>query len=67
VRLGRVRTLPDELVGRVVAKRAAGSTLHAIADRANREGIPTGQGGQTWRPSSVAAVLRSAERKPVGP
>ena len=30
-------------------------TLQAIADRLNKEGVPTLRGGAEWRPSSVQA------------
>ncbi len=32
-------------------------TLQAIADRLNREGVPTLRGGAEWRPSSVQATI----------
>lgn len=55
---GRPSQLPDNVVGRIVAEREQGATLQAIADGLNADGIPTGQGGAEWRPSSVAAVLK---------
>ena len=33
--------------------RAAGMTLHGIADTLNAEGFPTARGGSQWRPSSM--------------
>jgi DNA invertase Pin-like site-specific DNA recombinase len=65
VQLGRPRSTPDEIVRRIVAERAAGSTQQAICDHLNAEGIPTPRGGAIWRPSSVTAVLASADRQPV--
>ena len=45
------------IVRRVIAeRRRKGGTFQAIADGLNRDGITTARGGQTWRPSSVAAV-----------
>jgi DNA invertase Pin-like site-specific DNA recombinase len=41
---------------RIVAMRASGMTLQAIADALNDEGVPTMRGGQKWRPSSVQAA-----------
>jgi NAD(P)-dependent dehydrogenase (short-subunit alcohol dehydrogenase family) len=55
------RQLPDAIVVRVELNRNAGSTLRAIADDLNDEGVPTSQGGTQWWPSTVAGVLRSAE------
>jgi DNA invertase Pin-like site-specific DNA recombinase len=45
-----------ELKDRIVAMRAEGMTLQAIADRLNEEGVPTLRGGKEWRPSSVQAA-----------
>jgi DNA invertase Pin-like site-specific DNA recombinase len=57
--LGRPRTLPDAVVGRVIALRASGRPLAAIADELNQDGVPTAQGGRQWHASTVAKVLRS--------
>jgi DNA invertase Pin-like site-specific DNA recombinase len=57
--LGRRQSLPDDVVSRVVTERSAGRSLRAIADGLVADGVPTGQGGRSWYPSSVAAVLRS--------
>jgi peptidoglycan hydrolase-like protein with peptidoglycan-binding domain/DNA invertase Pin-like site-specific DNA recombinase len=51
-----VEDLPA-LKERIVAMRAEGMTLQAIADQLNEEGIPTVRGGQKWRPSSVQAAV----------
>jgi DNA invertase Pin-like site-specific DNA recombinase len=59
VTLGRPRTLPDGIVARIVAERAAGATLGAIADSLNNSGVPTAQGGARWWPATVKAVLES--------
>ena len=61
VRLGRPRNLSDRVVKRIVTDRANGLTLQAIADKLNVQKVPTAQGGALWRPSSVRAVLMSAE------
>lgn len=61
VRLGRPRTLSSVVVARLVSERAAGSTLAVIASRLNADAVPTAQGGAAWYPSTVAAVLRSAQ------
>ena len=62
VRLGRPRSLPDDVVDRILGERAAGSTLQAIADGLNADKVATGQGGVLWRPSSVRAVITRGSR-----
>jgi DNA invertase Pin-like site-specific DNA recombinase len=60
-RLGRPRLLPDEVVDRIVAERADGATIRAIAAGLNEDRVPTAHGGARWWPSTVAAVLKSAK------
>ena len=60
-RLGRPRTLPVEVTARVLAARDEGQTLAAIADALNNDGVATARGGARWYPSTVRAVLVSAE------
>lgn len=60
--LGKRSQLPAETVARVVAERGAGATWQRIADGLNQDGVPTGQGGSTWRPSSVRAAYVAATR-----
>jgi len=59
VRLGRPQTLPVEVVARIVATRAAGATLSALAESLTAENVPTAQGGARWYASTVRAVLGS--------
>ena len=61
VRLGRPRQLPQRVVNRILREREQGQDLAAIAEGLNRDGVPTAQGGQRWYPSTVRAVLRSAD------
>jgi DNA invertase Pin-like site-specific DNA recombinase len=42
---------------RIATMRAEGMTLQGIADRLNKEGVPTIRGGAKWRPSSVQAAV----------
>jgi Recombinase len=63
-RSGRKSRLPIEVVTRIRRERAQGSSLADIADRLNRDGIPTGQGGRQWWPSTVRSVLVRA-RPPI--
>ena len=60
-RLGRPRTLQPEVSERIVAATAAGQNPTKIAGALNDEGVPTARGGKRWYPSTVLAVLRSAE------
>lgn len=64
VRLGRPQVLTPAVVMRIVTERAAGQTLQAIADGLMADAVPTARGGSAWRPSSVAAVLRSQAASP---
>ncbi|WP_138758103.1 recombinase family protein [Modestobacter altitudinis] len=62
VKLGRPRLLPADLVKRIVEAKEVGGSLAGIARDLTSEGVPTAQGGKRWYASTVAAVLRSAER-----
>jgi DNA invertase Pin-like site-specific DNA recombinase len=59
VRLGRPRSLSDDVVARIVAQKESGQSLAGIARDLTAQGVPTAQGGQRWYASTVAAVLRS--------
>ncbi len=61
VRLGRPRTLSQAVTDRIVTERAEGSTLAAIAEGLNNDGVKTARGGARWYPSTVKAVLASAD------
>jgi Recombinase len=54
---GRRSAVPPDVVDRIRRQRAGGASLAEIARRLNRDGIPTGQGGRQWWPSTVRAVL----------
>jgi DNA invertase Pin-like site-specific DNA recombinase len=60
VRLGRPRTLPDDVVAHIVRAKASGGSLAGIARDLTAENVPTAQGGRRWYASTIAAVLRSA-------
>src|SRR5664280_1390859 len=59
VKLGRPRTLPDDVRERIVAERESGRTLRAIAEALNAENVPTAHGGKGWHPSTIRQVLTS--------
>jgi DNA invertase Pin-like site-specific DNA recombinase len=62
---GRFRPIPERaaVVARIFAMAAEGVGLQAIADRLNREGVPTfgarGREGQFWRRSYVHRIATS--------
>jgi DNA invertase Pin-like site-specific DNA recombinase len=58
------RALVDDprLAKRVKVMRSRGMTFQAIAERLNREGVPTLRGGAEWRPSSVQTALGGKRR-----
>ncbi len=60
-RLGRPVVLPQVVPQRCVDERGSGATLAAIAASLNRDSIPPARGGRRWYPSTVKAVLASAE------
>ena len=58
VRLGRPVDVADGITRAILKRRAAGATLQAIADHLNTKGTPTPRGGQLWRPSTLASIIR---------
>lgn len=60
VRLGRPRQMPAATAARVLALRAQGLTLAAVAEQLTAEGVPTVRGGSRWYSSSVHSTLASA-------
>jgi DNA invertase Pin-like site-specific DNA recombinase len=53
-----------ELVRRIRRLRGRGYSLRAIADRLNRDGVPTLRGAPAWRASSVQAAAGYRRRRP---
>ena len=60
-RAGRPSSTPQDVADRIRQMRQQGLTLQAICDTLNREGIPTPRGGALWRPTSLRAILRTAD------
>jgi DNA invertase Pin-like site-specific DNA recombinase len=59
VRVGRPRSLPDDVIDRIIRERSGGATLTALAERLTAEGVPTAHGSDRWYPSTVRGVLIS--------
>jgi DNA invertase Pin-like site-specific DNA recombinase len=59
VKVGRPRSLSDEVVARIIADHDSGQSLGAIARALNAEGVPTAHGGSQWHPSTIKRVLES--------
>lgn len=57
VKLGRPRSMPEELRERIRQMRKAGASLPKIAQALNAEGVPTARGGKRWYASTVRATL----------
>jgi DNA invertase Pin-like site-specific DNA recombinase len=57
VKLGRPRTMPDELRARIRRMRKRGLSLPAIVAKLNEEQVATAHGGRRWYPSTVRAAL----------
>jgi DNA invertase Pin-like site-specific DNA recombinase len=61
IRLGRPVTLPAEVVESILEARSAGAGWSHIARDLNERNVATAHGGAKWYPSTVQAVVRSAE------
>jgi DNA invertase Pin-like site-specific DNA recombinase len=57
VQLGRRRTLDPAVRARIIAERASGRTLGAIAHDLNAGGVPTAHGGAQWHASTVKKIV----------
>jgi DNA invertase Pin-like site-specific DNA recombinase len=56
VRLGAPPEIASSVATRIKDERAAGGTLREIAERLNRDGVPTARGGR-WYASTLQRVL----------
>jgi hypothetical protein len=65
VRIGAEPRIVGDLAKWIRAQRRRGVTLQAICDRLNGDGVPTANGGQLWRPTSLRVVLRGVEPRRV--
>ncbi len=60
VRIGRPRTLGDDVVRRIRERREAGVSMQGIADELNAAGVATARGGARWYASTIHRVLNPA-------
>jgi DNA invertase Pin-like site-specific DNA recombinase len=60
VRLGRPATMEPRVRRRIVREHRAGASLRRIADKLNRDSVPTTHGGASWHASTVRQAIRSA-------
>jgi len=58
VKIGRPRSISQELREEVLVRRDAGELLREIADDFNARAIPTGQGAARWTAGTVGAIHR---------
>lgn len=61
VKLGRPRTLPDEIRSRIRQERDERQSLSAIARALNADHVSTAHGGAKWHASTVRSVLSSLD------
>ena len=59
-RLGRPRAIDPALLAEIVATRATGASLRAIARDLNDRAVPTVRGGRCWHPATIRGLLESA-------
>ena len=59
-RAGQPPILPQRVRRRIARERAAGQSLREIADKLNKDRVPTARGGE-WHPSTVSHVVRSVD------
>jgi DNA invertase Pin-like site-specific DNA recombinase len=59
VQLGRPVTMDERVRRRIRRHHRAGASLHSIAEKLNRDGVPTARGGVRWYASTVRRVLRA--------
>lgn len=57
VRLGRPPGVSKAVRTQIVRLRRAGLSFAAIADRLERDAVPTGQGGIRWYPATVRKLI----------
>jgi DNA invertase Pin-like site-specific DNA recombinase len=60
VRLGRPRSIPDEVRFQIASMRCSGLSYRAIAAALNADDVPRGQRGIKWWPSTIQNVLDAA-------
>jgi DNA invertase Pin-like site-specific DNA recombinase len=61
VRLSSPRRCPDDVLARVVTRRAAGARLADVAAELNANNVLTPGGGARWWPSHVSRLLKTQD------
>lgn len=57
---GFQRRTPDAVVAKIVRARRRGDSFNTIAQRLDRQKVPTPNGGQKWYPSTVSRIYKAA-------
>lgn len=60
IHLGAPRIITKAVVDRILALRADGQSMRAIAAKLTADGVPTARGGRAWSSSTIQAVLGAA-------
>jgi DNA invertase Pin-like site-specific DNA recombinase len=63
VKLGRPSVLDRKVVARITRERSRGKTFAQIADKLNKDAVPTAHGGSKWHPATVRSVLLRVDRE----
>lgn len=66
VKLGRPRSLPDEIRERIFAERDGGRSLRSIANDLMEEGVPTAQGGARWHAATIRKIIHGRDYDTLG-
>ncbi len=61
VRLGRPRSIDDDLLEAIMSKYLDEDSYSAVARWLNSSGVPTAHGGKMWYPASIQKVVQSQD------
>jgi hypothetical protein len=60
--LGRPRSMPDDVVARIVRERAEARLPTPFARDLSKDAVPTAQGARVWSQATVCALLTRERR-----